>query len=153
MYVDWTRICFLSLAMLFSSVSYAAPQPSKARAEIEAADKQITQAVKAGDAVAMAALYSEDAMLLPPGEDFVRGIQKIQDYWHYAFEKGGVKQMDLAILEVYSYGNEVAELGTYVVMNSKGEKVDVGKYIVLWRKEQNRWKLHRDSWSSNAPVK
>jgi ketosteroid isomerase-like protein len=32
-----------------------------------------------------------------------------------------------------------------------GKVVDRGKYIVIWKREQGQWKLHRDIWNTSMP--
>ena len=36
--------------------------------------------------------------------------------------------------------------------DAKGAKLDNGKYIVVWKKERGRWKLHWDMFSTNNPA-
>ena len=38
-----------------------------------------------------ASLYTEDAVLIPPGEAIVRGRANIEAYWKAAIESGGVR--------------------------------------------------------------
>jgi hypothetical protein len=32
-----------------------------------------------------------------------------------------------------------------------GKVLDKGKYIVIWKKEDGTWKLHRDIWTTSVP--
>ena len=42
---------------------------------------------------------------------------------------------------------------TGISVNAKGELFDDGKFLVLWKKTKNGWKMFRDSFSSNHPPK
>jgi ketosteroid isomerase-like protein len=51
---------------------------------------------------------------------------------------------------VYGDGKEyVTEEGFWQSFNAKGELFDDGKFLVLWKKTKNGWKMFRDSFSSN----
>jgi ketosteroid isomerase-like protein len=47
----------------------------------------------------------------------------------------------------------VTEEGLWQSFNAKGELFDDGKFLVLWKKTKNGWKMFRDSFSSNHPSK
>jgi ketosteroid isomerase-like protein len=55
---------------------------------------------------------------------------------------------------VYGDGNEyVTEEGIGEVFDAKGKLISRGKYLVLWKKTSNGWKMFRDSFSSDEKVK
>jgi ketosteroid isomerase-like protein len=37
-------------------------------------------------------------------------------------------------------------------MDKDGKQIDKGKYIVLWKKEDGKWKLFRDCYNSDLPA-
>jgi ketosteroid isomerase-like protein len=63
----------------------------------------------------------------------------------------GIGSASLTTVEVW--GNEalVAEEGTYTLMDKAGKEIDKGKYIVLWKMEDGKWKLFRDCFNSDLP--
>lgn len=130
----------------------AAQQGGGARAEIEKAVAAFVTAYNSGDAAAIAKMYSADAQLFPPNSDVVRGAEGIEKLWKGAMT-AGVKSVKLVVVEVEAHGNSAHEIGTYSMIAADGREVDRGKYIVIWKKEGNTWKLHRDIWNSSVPAK
>jgi len=107
-------------------------------------------ALARGDAAGMAALYAEDAQLLPPNANTVSGRKNIEIFWRAAMD-AGMKNAKVEPLEVESMGSTGSEVGKYTMFDGAGKVVDAGKYIVLWKYEKGQWKLHRDIWNSNNP--
>lgn len=102
-----------------------------------------------GDIAGIADFYTENGMLLPAGSDFVQGKQNIKDYWQFAMDMG-IKSIKLEILEVEQHDNTVIEMSKYTLYSSDNQELDQGKGIVIWKYENNTWKLHRDIWNSSV---
>ncbi len=102
------------------------------------------------DAEAMAALYTEDAQLLPPNGDFQIGSTAIEAFWGSLFN-AGFDGVVLETLEVHGNGTLVSEIGLFTLYLN-GQYFDNGKYIVVWKKVNGNWFLHRDIWNSNNPA-
>ncbi len=115
-----SSLFILAFVALGSTVASA---QSSVRKAIEMADAEITDAIKKGDAGALAVLYTEDGKLMPPNGDFIVGRKNIQEFWRSTMQEGGVKRMDLQILEVYSQGPIATELGTYTVSDCSGKQL------------------------------
>ena len=123
-------------------------QQSTIQEEITRANEQFMSAFNAGDAQALAELYTEDALLLPPNSDFAEGKDAIRDYWQAVMD-AGVAQAQLEIREVEQYGDVAHEVSTYTLFDAEGQEVDRGKYIVIWQRVDGEWKLHRDIFNSS----
>jgi uncharacterized protein (TIGR02246 family) len=143
------RLVVLSaLAVLFAAGQGAAQD---ARPAIEAVGKQFMAAVARGDAAGVAALYSRDAQVLPPGSDAVKGTAAIQAVFQ-GFVDAGLTDLTLTTLEVEAHGDTATEVASWALKAKDGTVVDRGKSMVIWKKEDGRWKLYRDIWnSSQAP--
>ncbi len=130
----------------------AGAQSSDVRAAIEAANKQFSAAVTRGDAAGIAALYSANAEVLPPGGDVAKGRAAIQKLMQ-GFIDAGAKELPLATVEVEAHGDTAWEVGTWTLKGKDGAELDHGKSVVIWKKEAGGWKLYRDIWnSSQAPA-
>jgi uncharacterized protein (TIGR02246 family) len=144
-----TRFFSLCLAasMLILSQTAAA---DATRDGITASNSALSAAFAKGDAAAAAALYTSDAMVMPAGSDNVKGNAAIQKFWQGALSNGvgGVK---FTTVEVFGRGSSATEVGEYELMDKAGKSIDHGKYIVIWRREDGKWKLHRDMFSTNVP--
>ena len=63
----------------------------------------------------------------------------------------GVKGAKLEVVEVEGMGQTAVEVGRYALSDAEGNVLDHGNYVVIWRKVEGQWKLHRDIWNSNVP--
>jgi len=63
----------------------------------------------------------------------------------------GVKGVRLKTLEVESHGDLAHEVGQYELLDAAGKTLDRGKYVVIWKKDGGRFKLHRDIWTTSMP--
>jgi uncharacterized protein (TIGR02246 family) len=136
------------LLALLSSAAFA----DATRDGIIATNTQFSAAVSKGDAAAVAALYTTDALLMPAGSDNLKGAAAIQKFWQGALGSG-VGAAKLTTVEVFGRGANATEVGEYELMDKAGKSLDHGKYIVIWRREDGKWKLHRDMFSTNVPPK
>ena len=120
------------------------------RAAIEASNKAFCAAVDRQDAAAVAALYTSTAELLPPGSDAVRGREAIRKTFQAGMD-AGQKELTLTVVEVEAHGDTAHEVGTWTARGKDGAILDSGKYMVIWKKEGEQWRLHRHIWNSNTP--
>jgi uncharacterized protein (TIGR02246 family) len=115
---------------------------------IKEANENFASCMRRGDARALARLYSEDAMLLPPGSDFVEGREEIQTFWRNVMDVG-ISDVELDTLELHDFGGMALEIGTYKLHAGRAA-VNAGKYVVVWRQEDLCWRLYRDTWNTSA---
>jgi uncharacterized protein (TIGR02246 family) len=127
----------------------AAPAFGQSRAAIQKLNDEWTAAFNKGDSATVAAMYAEDAYVLPPGTDIVKGRAAIEAFWKQAVEQlGGAK---LTTIDVLPLSRATArEIGT-VTLKTKAQPPQeiVGKYVVVWRKIGRDWKLATDIWNTN----
>ncbi|MFO1465731.1 MAG: DUF4440 domain-containing protein [Steroidobacteraceae bacterium] len=136
------------LAMTLTQVASADPT----RDAIESGNRAFAAAVAKGDAAAVSALYTQDAVLMPAAAANVTGAAAIQKYWQGALSEGvgGVK---FTTREVYGRGPTATEVGEYEITAKSGQPIDHGKYIVVWKRTAGRWQLHRDMFSTSVEAK
>ena len=98
----------------------------------------------------MAALYTEDAALFPPGTGRVDGKPQVEAFWK-AHMDSGLGDVELTTVELVEAGEVATEVGIVkaTVPSDDGGRVPVtGKFMVLWRKgADGTWRLHRDIWN------
>ena len=136
------------LALLIS-VSVFAQKDRKA--DIMAANEKFMAAYSNG-AAAMGDLYTADAQLFPPNADIVKGSQAIGGMWKSVYGSG-IKKAKLETLEAQQEGEMVIETGKYTLYGANDVQFDMGKYLVVWKKENGGWKLYRDIFNTSiAPA-
>ena len=121
-----------------------------AAAGIAETNEAFEQAVAAGDVDALAALYTPNAMLMAPNAPVAQG----QDAIRSAFEGmlAEVGTLDLTSNEIEAFGDTAFEVGGYVLEGPDGAHLDHGKYIVIWKRTPDGWKLHRDIFNSDMAM-
>lgn len=151
------RISLLSLAFLSTIVLAGCESEAREAAEhadvtpeIEAVNDSFEQAWRQGDAEGLTALYTSDAMLMPPNSPTLTGTEAIRGLWS-SFIGSGAGTIELTTGEVVGDEAMAHEIGTWVIRDSTGASVDNGKYIVIWKHTPEGWKFHRDMWSSDNP--
>ena len=120
------------------------------RAAVEAGVKQFMAAFNRADAAGLAAMYTANAQVFPPNSDIVTGREAIQKLWQGVMDSG-IKGLTIATLEVQGSGDMGYEVGKYTLMGEGGKVLDTGKYIIIFKRENGQWKLHRDIWNTSKP--
>lgn len=144
------RLIVTALVILTALTATLGARQADPRAAVEAANKHFMAAFGKGDAAALAMMYTTGALAFPPNGDITRGREAIQKLWAGALATG-VKALSLITVEVEGHGDTAHEVGTYEMHDAAGKVVDRGKYVVIWKREQGQWKLHRDIWNTNIP--
>jgi uncharacterized protein (TIGR02246 family) len=124
-----------------------ATQPDADQAAVSATLRRYVAASNAGDAAALADLYTEDALLLPPDEEPVLGRAAIRAFWNDGTEPGmTVRTIRTVVRNGLSY---VA--GRYNLPATDSEAADSGKYLLaLERQPDGRWAVAVDIWNRST---
>ncbi|MDX2058162.1 MAG: DUF4440 domain-containing protein [Gemmatimonadales bacterium] len=104
-----------------------------------------------GDAVAL--VFAEDAVSLPPNAPAAVGRAAIQEYM-----KGFPPVRDFAMVHqmIDGAGDLAVVHGSYTMTlpgpDSGRTITDVGKYLEVWKRQADGgWRVIRDSWTSDLP--
>jgi uncharacterized protein (TIGR02246 family) len=124
-------------------------QQGDVRAAIEQGGQHFMETFRRQDAAGMGALYTADGQALPPGGDIASGQAAIGAVWQGAFD-AGLKEARLETLEVEGFDDTAYEVGAYTLLLDGGQVADRGKYIVIWKRVDGQWRLHRDIWNSSG---
>jgi uncharacterized protein (TIGR02246 family) len=123
-------------------------QPAAAddvRAAVEAGNRAFVAAFLAGDARAVAELYTERARVVAPGSPVANGRPEIEAFWRGVIASG-VKDVALSTESVEAAGDLAVEDGTVRLVGADGA-VTEDRYVVVWKRAEGRWRLHRDIWN------
>jgi uncharacterized protein (TIGR02246 family) len=135
--------------LVMVAVILTGPCLAQDKSTIQALEDQLSKALSSGDGKAAAAIYTEDATLLPPGEPSVSGRAAIEAYWTKS--SAGIAELKLTTGEVQPMGSDyVREIGTYAG-KTKGDAPQAfsGKYVLIFTKTPNTWLATTDIWNSD----
>ena len=118
---------------------------------IAVANAEFMNTFNRGDGAGMGVVYTENGQLLPPNSDIVTGHSAISAFWQGAMDMG-IKTAKLETVELEGQGDTAFEVGKYTLSGEGGKVIDSGKFIVIWKREGEKWKLHRDIWNSSMPA-
>ncbi|HTH57924.1 MAG TPA: hypothetical protein VL728_17875 [Cyclobacteriaceae bacterium] len=140
-------------ALLFSIVTVCPGQSSQhspvdeARKAIEASNAIYSDLANKNDG-SILTRYTDDACLLPPNSPLLCGRDALLNF----FKNGPQVHSKFTIVNVFGEGNGfVTEQSNYELFDMNWKKMDEGKILVVWKKTNEGWKMHRDMFSSNQP--
>jgi ketosteroid isomerase-like protein len=123
--------------------------------EIQRAQNLLAEAFGARDAGRAAALYTDDACLMPDGVPTCHGREAIGGFFAGAIAQGIVAAR-FTTQEVEGDDVQALEIGRYELFaplpNGERTCVDDGRYFVAWRKIGGAWRIHRDMFNRSKPV-
>ena len=153
MRMPWLAVGVVALVGSITGLAHADSPANADEVAIRAQTTSWGKAHNGGDAKAVAALYAEDALLLPPGASGVSGRAAILQYFtkDIADSKaaGAVFALDPKT-DVGVSGNMGWESGMYKV-TVNGAVVETGKFLSVSRKRDGKWLYIRDTWNADAP--
>ena len=140
-----------------SSVPPAPAAPiagSAVRQGVEQASRRHVDAWRRNDADAVATMFTDDAILLLPNVENVRGRAAIRAFVANVFSTTKVDRLDVTIEELDLHGDTAYERGSYsegYTVHGQGAKRERGRYIMVWKQQPGgAWKIHR--FLANHPV-
>jgi uncharacterized protein (TIGR02246 family) len=123
---------------------------------VRARSKGVSTAESAKDTQGAIAYYAEDAILQLAGSPQMQGIKAITDMYHQFFQNSSFKEISSTIsnITVSQSGDLAYEYGVnrMVWTSPKGDLLDMGKYLVVWKKVKDNWFIAALAATSDAPA-
>ncbi len=149
-----------SLAALFVlTVSGCAPQVDVEadKAAIREANDAWFRAYEANDPDGMAAVFTDDASLLPPNAPSATGREAVRAVWAEMIETPGFSiSGEITKIELSRAGDLAYIVGTneITVKDAEGNPVtERGKWVLVCKKQPDgSWKVVLDIWNSDGPA-
>jgi uncharacterized protein (TIGR02246 family) len=117
------------------------------RGAIEATVDRYVAASNDGDADALAELYADDALLLPPDHEPIHGREAIVEFWRQGTDEG----LEVSTLRLEVNGDVAYLVGRYRLPPTDEESADSGQYVLcLKRQADGAWKLTADIWNGSG---
>lgn len=157
-HVSLNLLGIILLTVLFSACNNESAKPTadsfsldSAKAAITASNKVFGASWASADSTAFAGCYTSDACINPPNLPRMCGTAGITAFFNGGVQMG-IKNIILNTEEVFGGKDAVVETGTYEMLVADNVSVDKGKFMVMWKEENGKWKMHRDVWNSDAAL-
>jgi uncharacterized protein (TIGR02246 family) len=152
--------CFFVFLVLIVGRSFAQQNSTDVKKDLLAInklDKMDEEASKKNDFNTLRSLIADDAVIMPDGQNIVRGKDEIDQSFEGmkdAMSDYTVLQYKMKVEEVKVLGNYAYEWGTiYGTSKKKGETGTFNnsyKFMRILKKEPSGdWKIYRSMWNSN----
>ena len=119
--------------------------------KIKAVIQQLTEAFNAKDAAKAAALYTPEAVVMPPNKTLSRGRNFVEQYYTARFGEGA-SELALQPNEIKGSGTLAVAMGDYrlTLAPAQGPKRrDRGKFVGIFRELNNVWMIDGIIFSSD----
>ena len=140
-------ISFLFLTCTMASQNYTGNQEDIAK--ILSNINKFSAFVMASDYESIGSAYTVDAKIFPNNLEIIHGREAIIEYW--TLPKGvQIKYHKINPEEIKIIGNEAYDYGYYegTTLRSNGTESNwKGKYVIIWRKTDQDWKIYLDIWN------
>lgn len=158
--IDRRRVAAIGLA---GSAALLAPgaradggSHSRTLAAIAEQRRRFAEILRTHDHAALPALFTADTLLLPAGKPLVRGREAAVAFWAAASSDPDKRlRSEFDSIDTLFAADLAIEAGraTVFAIAAAGEQlIDRGKYIVVWKREDGRWKRHRDIYNSDSAL-
>lgn len=144
-----TRISVLIVLTLLTLSSCTQQKAVDVSDEIKARNEQLVKATLNKDFEAVGEIYTENAVLMGANSDVVVGRENAVNLYKGMMSMG-ITDAKIETVEAKSYGLIAVEEGRYE-MYIGDQKVDYGKYIVIWEKVDGVWKIAKDIMNTSVP--
>ncbi len=134
----------IALVMMIA-VTACAPQDQSA--EFAIAAKGWQEAYDTGDVDALAAVYTEDCVLMPTNGELGSGHALVREVFGGMIDAGLTGTTET--IEAAAAGGVGYHVGTFTISAPDGTVVDKGKFIEGWKKIDGEWKIAYDIFNSD----
>ncbi len=122
----------------------------EAKKAIAASNDLYFQAFAKGDSSIFIDRYAKDCWIMPPNAPALCGVDAPLGFFKTAYNKFGLRNGKFITIDIFGDGVEyVTEEGFWQSFDAGNKLFDNGKFLVLWKKTPDGWKMFRDSFSSD----
>jgi uncharacterized protein (TIGR02246 family) len=119
------------------------------RKDIEKLILKHSEELRRSNAAGVAALFTEDAILLPSGSEMIRGRQGIEKFYREGAQ-GVEKEEVITIMELSGSGDTINMVGNLTVkITKKGQVTSTakGKIVGIMKHTASGWRIHGAIWN------
>ena len=118
---------------------------------IDEKNNKFTQAHIVGDTTFLNNIFTQDARVFAPNTEVITGHSAIAaiNLEYISFE---IKEFREETTALYGSGDYLINEGNYYMSYGMDSTTENGKFINIWKKVDNDWKLHSNIWNSSTPL-
>ena len=124
----------------------------KARLAVINVETELVRLINKGAWDSVAAIYVTDATIMGPGSPPITGQKAIASFWH-TISIRGMHTFELQFIDLEQSGDKLIARGKYVMNNKQDEIIDIGKFMAIYRKENNTWRLQTDMFNTSMETR
>jgi uncharacterized protein (TIGR02246 family) len=121
--------------------------------EIVATRRDYIAAMERGDPTALAAHFTDDAILLPQNAEAQHGRTTIEKWFASWLPAVAVRDFEAQTTDLVRVGDTVYEVGSHrmTLVPRNGSPIqEVGKYLMVWKREPDGlWRIFRDMFNTS----
>lgn len=120
---------------------------------VRARSEAVVAAEAAFDVPAAIRFWADDAIVQPAGMPQINGKEGIRELYSHFFESGMVREFSGEARHIEVSGELAWEFGVnrMVLAGDEGDLLDMGKYLLIWKKIGGEWMIAALSFTSDAP--
>ncbi|MEL4456497.1 alpha/beta fold hydrolase [Lutimonas vermicola] len=124
----------------------------RARAAVIEVENELVRLANRSEWEGMSKLYTSDGIIYPPGAPPIIGRNAIATFWK-TVSKRGMHSLQLHLVDLEISGDLLIANGKYSMRNEQNEILDIGKFIAIYRNENNKWYLQTDMFNSSLETR
>ena len=139
--------------LLLSIATFGQSTENTERKKIQETADRFSQAYVKGEYQTMASIYTEDAVLMSPGQDMIYGREAIYKFWsrdstyHQTYHKSTSDKLEVVGDFAFDNGYWYSE----ATSGGKQWPLASGKYLIIWKRDdKGEWKMYHDIWNNRA---
>jgi uncharacterized protein (TIGR02246 family) len=151
MRMTWKAICLVAGLTAACSGNTGPSFDNADQDRIKAVIQQLTVAFNAKDAAKAAALYTPEAVVMPPNKTLMRGRNFVEQYYTGRFGEGATN-LELQPNEIKGSGTLAVAMGDYRLVlapPSGPQRRDRGKFVWIFRELNGTWMIDGIIFSSD----
>ena len=148
---DNSGVLTKSVGVVFPTDEKGSPY-LKARAAVINVESELVRLINKAAWDSVAAIYATDATIMGPGSPPVTGQKAIASFWHTVSIRG-MHTFELQFIDLEQSGDKLIARGKYVMNDNQDEIIDIGKFMAIYKKEKNKWRLQTDMFNTSMETR
>lgn len=147
------KLFLICVATLFMASQLYAQGEADMKAKFNELNKKFSQMMMDNDLEGMLSYYADNPISMPSYQPMLRSLDAMRESHKQQHEMGmKITAFELTATDVIVKGDIAIEIGTYTIsmgMPEMGTMDDQGKYMNVWEKQGDDWKLRADMWNTD----